>query len=343
MANITSSETIPPLPRFSWSAVFAGAILSLVIYLVLSVLGSAIGASVVDPLHDQNPLRGFSFAAGAWLLVTTVISLIAGAYFAGRSAPAQGWLHGVLTWAIVTLATTYLLTAAAGSIVSGAGSVVGKGFAVAGEGAAKATPAVAEKAKSELQERGIDLDFDKLRTQLETLLRQSGKPELDPSKLEQQTQQQAQQAQTAAQQGAEQPQRADDELVRWFQHVKQSAQPTLAAADKEALVNIIVARTGKSQEEAQQIADNYERTYNQAVAQFQQAKDQAEQKARSMADAAAKQFQRAAWWTFAIMVVGAVIAGAAGNLGYRRRPIAEEIRPTPPRDDTLDRSRNRGE
>ena len=339
MATIRSSKVIAPRPGFSWSAVFAGAILSLVIYLVLSVLGAAIGASVVEPMRDGS-LRGFSVAAGIWTVVSTLISLIVGAYFAGRSAPAQGWLHGVLTWAIMTLASTYLLTAAVGTVISGAGSVVGKGLSVAGEGAARAAPALVEKGKEQLQESGVQLDFDSLRSQLDTLLRQTGKPELNPSNLQQQAQQGAQQAQTAAQQGAQQPQNADDDLARWFQNVKRSAQPTLAAADKDALVNIIVARTGKSRDEAQQIADNYERTYNQAVAQFQQAKDQAEQKAREMADIAAKRFKHAAWWTFIVMVVGAVISGAAGQLGYRRRPAWEEtsggVPPTdvPPADET---------
>ncbi|MEX0631581.1 hypothetical protein M8494_03735 [Serratia ureilytica] len=36
------------------------------------------------------------------------------------------------------------------------------------------------------------------------------------------------------------------ELKQWFDRVKQSGEPTLSAADKDALVNIVAARTGKA-------------------------------------------------------------------------------------------------
>lgn len=47
-----------PLKRISWSAIFAGVIISMVVYLLLAILGTAIGASTLDPLKEQNPLDG---------------------------------------------------------------------------------------------------------------------------------------------------------------------------------------------------------------------------------------------------------------------------------------------
>ncbi|MDB6060927.1 MAG: putative rane protein [Verrucomicrobiaceae bacterium] len=322
--NTVIYEETQHLPRISWGAIFAGVALASVIYLVFSVLGSAIGASVFEPLREANPLSGFPFAAGVWLAITTVISLVAGGYFAGRAAQTLGWLHGLLTWALVTLATTYLLTAAAGSIISTSASVLGKGIAVVGEGVAKAAPAAADKVKSELQQSGINIDFDSLKSEFDTLLMQTGKPELNPNNLQQKTAQAKDDAKGTAQQAAETPQQGDVAFKQWFDRVKQSAQPALSAADKEALVNIIAARTGKSHEESQQIADNYERTYNQALANYQAAKQQAEQKARAAADAAAKNLARASWWTFALLILGAIVAGAAGNLGFRHQPVVED-------------------
>lgn len=312
------------LPRISWGAVFAGVVLSLVIYLVLSVLGSAIGASVLDPQGEANPLQGFSFAAGAWVIVTTVISVVAGSYYAGRAAQALGWLHGVLAWGLVTLLTTYMLTAIAGNVIATASTVLGKGLAAAGEGVAKATPAVADRVKGELEQSGLAIDFDNLQAELDTLLRQSGKPELQPEQLEQKANQAKNETQATAAQSAAQPQQADTDLRAWFNRVKNLAQPALSAADKQALVNIIVARTGKSPEEAQQIADNYERTYNQALANYEKLKQEAEVKAREAADTAARNLARASWWTFAVLVVGAIVAGAAGNLGFKHQPPFDE-------------------
>ncbi len=310
------------LPRISWGAVFAGVVLSLAIYVVLSVLGSAIGASVIDPKGEVNPLQGFPFAAGAWIIISTVISVIAGSYYAGRAAQALGWLHGVLAWGLVTLLTTYMLTALAGNIIGTATSVFGKGIAVAGEGVARAAPGVADKVQASLKENGFD--FGNLRAELDTLLLQTGKPELNPDNLKQKTSEAAGDAKATAAQSAQQPQQADTDLNAWFERVKRSAQPALNAADKEALTNIIVARTGKSPEEARQIADNYERTYNQAMADYARLKQEAEIKARAAADATARNVARASWWTFAVLVVGAIVAGAAGNLGFRHQPAVEE-------------------
>ncbi len=86
------------LPRVSWGAVFTGVILSLIVYLVLSVLGTAIGASLLSPLSPPESMRAFGFGSGVWVILTTVIAVFTGSYFAGRCAPVLGWLHGLLGW-----------------------------------------------------------------------------------------------------------------------------------------------------------------------------------------------------------------------------------------------------
>src|ERR1700689_5004146 len=83
MRLLTTSEG---LPRISWGAVIAGVILSLIVYLTLSVLGTAVGASLLRPLSHPVPLREFGFGSGFWVIVTTVVAVFTGAYFAGRCA-----------------------------------------------------------------------------------------------------------------------------------------------------------------------------------------------------------------------------------------------------------------
>ncbi|MEW7000654.1 hypothetical protein M5585_11080 [Serratia ureilytica] len=75
-----------------------------------------------------NPLSGFGTGTGIWLLVSTLASLAAGAFVAGRTAPNRGGLHGLLSWAITTLLTTWLVVSLASGVVGLAGSAVGKGF-----------------------------------------------------------------------------------------------------------------------------------------------------------------------------------------------------------------------
>lgn len=92
--------------QVSWGSILAGSAVALVTYLIFSVLGTAVGARAVDMMQKGNPLSGFGTGTGIWLLVSTLASLAAGAFVAGRTAPNRGGLHGLLSWAITTLLTT---------------------------------------------------------------------------------------------------------------------------------------------------------------------------------------------------------------------------------------------
>jgi hypothetical protein len=142
------------LPRISWGAVIAGVILSLIVYLIMSVLGTAIGASLLAPMSQPNPGRVFGFGSGVWVIVTTVLAVFVGSYFAGRCAPVLGWLHGLLAWAVMTLLLLYGMTSIVGGAVSVAGNVAA---ATANVGAAannpgnQATGSLADSAKQQAQ------------------------------------------------------------------------------------------------------------------------------------------------------------------------------------------------
>ncbi|MFL9912106.1 hypothetical protein [Paraburkholderia sp. RL17-337-BIB-A] len=118
------------LPRLCWGSVIAGVILSSIVYLIMSVLGTAIGASLLSPLSQPNPLHGFGFGSGVWVIVTTVLAVFVGSYFAGRCAPVLGWLHGLLSWAVMTLLVVYGMSSLLAGAVSAAGSVASTGAKV---------------------------------------------------------------------------------------------------------------------------------------------------------------------------------------------------------------------
>ncbi|CAI0698217.1 Uncharacterised protein [Serratia entomophila] len=307
----------------SWGSILAGSAIALVTYLIFSVLGTAIGTAAVDPLQKGNPLSGFGTGAGIWLLVSTLVSLAAGAFVAGRTAPNRGGLHGLLSWALTTLLVTWLMISLASSVVGLAGSAVGKGLSLAGNGLAAAAPAVGGSVKQQLDKQGISLDWGSLENQLNTTLKQSGKAELDPSRLEQKTDQLSADGKQSAADAAADPAQAAGELKQWFERVKQSGEPALSAADKDALVNIVAARTGKSHAEAAQIVDNYAEAYQQAVQKVEKLKAQAEQKAREAADEAAKQLSRAAWGSLLMLLLGALLSAGVGRIAEAtRRSVA---------------------
>ncbi|MGF6574994.1 glucan phosphoethanolaminetransferase (alkaline phosphatase superfamily) [Paraburkholderia sp. GAS333] len=204
------------LPRISWGSVIAGVILSLIAYLVLTVLGTAIGASVLSPFMQPGSSRSFAFGSGAYMIVMTVVAVFVGSYFAGRCAPVLGWLHGLLAWAVMIIVMAYGATSLVGSAVSAAGSVAATG--------ATATAAAAPSAASG--------------TMLNSL--------------------------------------------------KAQVQGAVASAAAQA------------------------------------SSPQAEADARQMADTAARGVARASWFSFAALVVGAIIALVSGNAGFRHQPPFED-------------------
>ncbi|HEJ7829349.1 TIGR04086 family membrane protein [Serratia marcescens] len=308
--------------QVSWGSILAGSAVALVTYLIFSLLGTAIGAQAVDMMQKGNPLSGFGTGTGIWLLVSTLASLAAGAFVAGRTAPNRGGLHGLLSWAITTLLTTWLVVSLASGVVGLAGSAVGKGLSLAGSGLA-AAPNVGEGLKQQLDKKGISLDWGSLENQLNATLKQTGKPELDPARLEQKADRATADGKQSAMDAAADPAQAASELKQWFDRIKQSGEPTLSAADKDALVNIVAARTGKSRDEASQIVDNYAQAYQQAVQKVEKLKAEAEQKAREAADEAAKQLSRAAWGSLLMLLLGAALSAGVGRIAEStRRTVA---------------------
>ncbi|GAB5101110.1 hypothetical protein [Caballeronia sp. HLA56] len=323
--NSTFAEHRVRVPRVSWGAAFVGFVIALMTYLFLSVLGTAIGAGAFDPLANRNPFSGFGTAASIWVGVSTLIALAIGGFFAGRSAPRYGALHGVLTWALTTLATLYFVSSAASGVVSTAAGVAGQGLSLAGQGIAAVTPTVASGVKAVLDQNGLTPQIGDLENNLKTLLQQSGKPALSPGQIASAANSASAEGASSAKDAAANPQAANTDLQAFFDRLKQKAQPAMDATDRDALVNIIVARTGKSRAEAEQIADNYEQTYNQAMAKIQSLKQAGEQKAREAGNAASESISHVAWAATLVLTLGGAISAFAGLLGIRAARKADHV------------------
>ena len=307
-----------PLKRISWSAIFAGVICALIIHILLTLLGTAIGATTIDPLQEDNPFKHLGTGALVWTAIEMLLAIAAGGYVAGRLAQREGALHGLLMFGISTVLTIYLAVSLASSVLGGAMNILGTGFQAVGSGISAAAPSVTQMAKDKLQQNNINLND--MQKELETTLRQTGKPELQPENLKQDANNEAQNAENQANNTANHPQTADTDLANWFKGVIARHSDTLQAADRDALKNIIKARTGKSDQEAEQIVNQAEQSYQQAMQKYQELKKQAEQKAREAGEQAAKATAKASWYAFFILIIEAVLAGVMGMVGRRTQP-----------------------
>lgn len=313
----TNDGILGAMRRISWGSVLAGVLIAVVIQIALSLLGIGIGLSTVDPKTEQNPVAGLGIGTAIWYIVSSLLALFTGGWIAARLAPARrrfdGIIHGLLAWSLVTLITLYFLTTTVGNILGGVGRLVGNTLGVVGNVAGQGLQAAAPAIKDAMKEEGVDLRS--LKQEAMTVLRQTGKPGLQPAALSRQADAAGNQVNNTAGDVAVNPQQTDMEVNGMLDRLLNQGKGVASEVDKEAVVNVIVARTGKSREEANQIADNWIAASKQAAAKWEQTKQEAEAKTREIADQVAKAASTAAILTFVSLLLGAAVAGYGAMKG----------------------------
>jgi hypothetical protein len=104
----------------SWPAVWAGSITAIAIWLVLFTLGAGLGLAGTSAFQDMQPdPTKFRIAVGLYLIFTQWLAFAMGGYIAGRLRVRWASLHtdevffrdtahGLLTWAMSTVAVAGL-------------------------------------------------------------------------------------------------------------------------------------------------------------------------------------------------------------------------------------------
>jgi hypothetical protein len=279
----------------SWAAVFAGAVGAAAFSLILILLGTGLGLSVVSPWAQEGISAG---AAGVstivWITVVQLLASVLGGYLAGRLR--SRWVtvhsnevyfrdtaHGFLAWSVATLLMATLLSSAVGSMVATGAKATG---AVAGSAVAVAGAAAAPVAASALKQGPAG---DSMGYSVDSLFRGG--------------------AASASTTQAEAPERTG-EVTRIFASGLQSGE--LAAADADYLGQLVATHTGLSLVEAKQ-------RVTETFAQLQQTLQQAAESAKKAADEARKASAYLALWLVVSLLIGAFVASFAATFGGRLR------------------------
>ncbi|HEX8395252.1 MAG TPA: hypothetical protein VF665_23085 [Longimicrobium sp.] len=151
-----------------------------------------------------------------------------------------------------------------------------------------------------------ELDFDALQREVEATLQQTGNASLSPDSL----QKGAQQAEQAATQGG-----ASNQQVA--QEVGDLLRSKGGQVDRQELVNVIAARTGKSPEEAGRIVDRAQSSVQSARGQISQTANKVGEQASETAGKAANISSKALWG--ALLLMGLSVAAAAFGAGRTAR------------------------
>lgn len=134
--------------RISWGAVLSGVAVAIVTHIAMNLLGLSIGASILDPFRSQEMIVEFETATIIWIAASTLVSMFAGGWVAGRLSgitdETDSALHGLSVWAVVTLLTIFFIISGVSRVINGAADVVGAGFSLAGGAAEVIAPEVAD-------------------------------------------------------------------------------------------------------------------------------------------------------------------------------------------------------
>lgn len=292
-STLPGFDDTPPvessLSAVSWSAIIAGAVSAAALTIVLMLLGSGLGLTMVSPWTNQGVgITTFAVSAAIWMIVIQWLSSALGGYMTGRLR--ARWVgvhtdetffrdtaHGLLAWALATLLVVYI---ASSSLTSAVGTGVQAASNVVSGAATGASSSIDSSANDNTGNSAMSYFVD-------SLFRPN-----DPNRL--------------AAPGAAGDAAAAAQASRIL--IASAAAGEMAPADQTYLGQLVSARTGLSEVDATA-------RVNTVLAQVNQAKT----KAQEAADATRKASIAFALMAALSLVIGAFIASAAAALGGRLR------------------------
>lgn len=285
----------------SWSAVFAGATVAAALSLILLLLGSGLGLSLISPWAQFGVSAKFiGISAILWLAITQIIAYGMGGYLAGRLR--TKWLnihthevyfrdtaHGFLVWAVASIATAVLLTSVI-SVIIGGGLQTG---VTVMNGSANMNGDLMSKNNLTIGEAYL----------LDELFRKD--PNADTAEINTQNFDNTQSSNGNSYAGS-----STSEVTRILLNTLQLG--SLPEADLKYVGHVVSMRTGLNQEAAEQrVADIFKNIQHHLLA--------TEKLAKESADTARKTTAWAALWLFISLLIGAFAASWAATFGGRSR------------------------
>lgn len=173
-AVLPEQAVVPRSVKLSWGALLGGLFVALGVWLLLTVLGLAVGLSAIDPNHPAS-VKTAGITTGIWSLLVPLVALFVGGIVAARTAGIvdrpTGAIHGAVLWSLATLLGVVLTGAVVRGVIQTAGSIAGSAAATMGaEG-----PRIAQ---------GLGIDTSDLLAPINDRLMSEGKPPLEPEQLQ---------------------------------------------------------------------------------------------------------------------------------------------------------------
>lgn len=316
-----------------WSSVFAGVIAVIAISILLSMLATSLGFSMVEPLSD-DPVNGVGSSVIVWA-ICILISLASGGYLAGRLVSSAGMIHGFLVWATTLIIALFFGGMLISGVLSITGSAINSMASVTGNIATGATSVMSNSfsgisdSDSTLLDNLMDkTDSKDMKDNVLRALHKSNIPSLQPEFLEKQLQEAKNDIGAAVKQMALNPDNSDSILQELIDKLKNRGETITKDVDRNSLVKVLSDNTSYSQSEINQIADNIINAKNKAAAQFneqlnnvQQGLEQFKQQALVTADQTTSTLAKSSLVAFFSLLLGCIVSSIAGAYGARKNRI----------------------
>lgn len=285
--------------RIKWWAVLAGLVVGIALQMVLTLLGLAIGAWSID-LKEAQPAGGIPLGTGLWTGISMLISAFVGGYVTSRLSGAylrsDGMYHGAVVWGVNWLVFAWLATTAMSYMIGGVFNVFGSTVQTLAQGVGTAVSTAASKAG----DVNVRASTDDIRRQIESVLKATGKPELQPGEIKKDVNKV-----TATAQSGQSLNTVTDSALAEIQN-------KLTALDRDAAVNIMVNKLGMSQPQAQEVVQSAIG----AIAPIREAANTMKERSVDGSNSAIERVGSAAWWLFllALLSLGVSIGGGAAGI-----------------------------
>ena len=292
MSLSTTGASVAPVESaasaISWGPIIGGAVGALGVTLVLLLLGSGLGLSMVSPWSGQSSsAASVGISAAIWLVIVSWLSSALGGYLTGRFRTKwasvhtdevffRDTAHGFISWAVATLFIAGFLASSLTSLAGAGASAVGTATMAAGTaGGAAAASSGPSTSTSYFTDALLRPDQGALRARNDD---------------------------TAA----------TGEVSRIL--LQGAASGSVPDGDKTYVASIVSARTGLSQPDARARVDTVLKQIDDAKVAAKQAADKARKTAATTALLGSLS-----------LLIGAFIASAAAALGGRQRDEEEDL------------------
>jgi len=288
---IGSGEVATPVESsksaMTWGPIFGGAAAAIGVTLILLLLGSGLGLTMVSPWSGQSSSLGtLGVTAAIWLVLVQWLSSALGGYITGRLRTKwaavhtdevffRDTAHGFLSWALATVFVAGFLASSLTSLAGAGAQAVGSAATAAGTAAASSATSPADLSTSYFTD---------------ALLRPD-------------------QARAAA---TSNDAAATSEVSRIL--LNGAAQGQIPDDDKAYLATIVSARTGLSEADARTRVDTVLKRIDDAKVATQKAADEARKAASTTALLGSLS-----------LLIGAFIASAAAAFGGSQRDEEEDL------------------